>query len=117
MLATGVTVCVLALARTMGVGVRVLFRPGPFLVGVVGALALELLMARFPDMSRRLWTDVRVQALAVAVVLGGGFGLARLAGSWVFGAVLGGLVTYFVLLALVLSGVLPGPETWFEPSK
>ncbi|EJN60133.1 hypothetical protein [Halogranum rubrum] len=115
-LAAGVTVCVLALARAMAVDPNVLLRPGLLLLGAAGALALELLMAWVPDLSRRLWNDVRVQILAVAVVLGGGVVLATLSGVWVFGVVIGGLATYFVLLVFVLTGIVPGPETWFERS-
>ncbi|SFL10632.1 hypothetical protein SAMN04487950_2481 [Halogranum rubrum] len=115
-LATGVTVCVLVLARAMAVDPNVLFRPGLLLLGAAGALALELLMAWVPDVSRQLWNDVRVQILAVVVVLGGGVVLATLSGVWVFGVVIGGLATYFVLLVFVLTGIVPGPETWFERS-
>lgn len=113
-LAAAVTVGVLLVARATGVDATRLLRIGPLLVGAVGALALELLMARFPGVSRRLWSQPCVQALAVAVVLGGGVLLAVVVGPWVFSAVLGGLATYFVLLALVLAGVVPGPETWFR---
>jgi hypothetical protein len=113
-LASVVTVGMLLVARAIGVDATHLLRIGPLLVGAAGALALELLMARFPDVSRRLWSQPRVQVLAVAVVLGGGVLLSGVVGPWVFGAVLGGLATYFVLLVLVLTGVVPGPETWFR---
>ena len=116
-LASAVTLGVLVLARVRGVDTTTLLDPVALLVGAAGAVALELLMARFPDLSRRLWYRPRVQALAVVTVFVGGLLLATLTGPWVFGAVLGGLVTYFALLALVLSGVVPGPETWFDDER
>lgn len=117
MLASAVTLGVLVLARVRGVDTTSLLDPVALLVGAVGAVGLELLMARFPDLSRRLWYRPRVQALAVVTLFVGGLLVATLTGPWVFGAVLGGLVTYFVLLVLVLRGVVPGPETWFDDER
>jgi hypothetical protein len=116
-LASAVTLGLLALVRVQGVDTTTLLDPAALLVGAAGAVGLELLMARFPDLSRQLWYRPSVQALAVVAVFVGGVVLATLTGPWVFGAVLGGLATYFLLLALVLTGVVPEPETWFDDER
>lgn len=113
-LALVVTACLLAVAASTGLGVTTLFRPTALVVGGLGALALELVMARFPERSRTLWARRSVRVASMLLVVAGGTLLATTAGGWVLTALLGGLTTYFVLLVLVLSGVVPGPETWFD---
>lgn len=121
LLASAATVAVVAAGRSAGVAPASLVTPRGLASGVAGAggaLALELAMARRPDVARRLWADRRVRwggtlivAVAVPVAVAvGGFVLA----APVVAALLGGLAAYFALLAGVLSGALAPPETWFE---
>lgn len=112
---------VLALVATLGLvagaawsgSLAALATPGPLLVGAGGALALELLMAWFPERSAALWANAWVQALSTAGVVVAGL-VAALVAPLLLAVLLGGLLAYFVLLALVLTGMLPGAETWFD---
>ena len=104
----------LAVASANGLRAADLFQPTALALGGAGALGLELLMARFPERSVALWERRSVRVGGSVLVVGGGALLAATAGTWVLAALCGGLATYFVLLALVLSGVVPGPETWFR---
>ncbi|MFC7096604.1 hypothetical protein [Halobaculum marinum] len=107
-------------ATVLGVPLARLLAPDAVVAavaGVAGAVALELAMAARPDASRRLWADRRIRwggTLLVAVggaaaALAGGPGVGALAVA----TLVGGLVGYFLLLAGVVSGVLPEPATWF----
>jgi hypothetical protein len=49
---------------------------------------------------RAVWADRRVRLAALAVAVGGGFGLTALVGPWVLTALCAGLVTYLALLAV-----------------
>ncbi|SDM21871.1 hypothetical protein SAMN04487949_1314 [Halogranum gelatinilyticum] len=104
----------LAVASATGLRAADLLRPTALAFGCAGALGLELLMARFPERSIALWERRSVRVGSALLVVGGGGLLATTAGGWAVAALCGGLATYFVLLALVLSGVVPGPETWFR---
>ncbi|KTG10111.1 hypothetical protein AUR64_10975 [Haloprofundus marisrubri] len=91
-----------------------LVSPSAAVVGVVGALALELSMALFPTRSARLWQRPSVQLLAVlAVFVAAAVGVRFGVGGWVAATFVYGLCTYFVLLGLVLTETIPPPETWF----
>lgn len=110
---------VVALAGVLSVAAaldatRALSRPVPAVVGVAGALAIELAMAAYPDVSRRLWRRRDVRAGSVVGVVVAGLAGASGASDWVLGALAWGLLTYFALLGLVVSGLLAGPETWFR---
>jgi hypothetical protein len=92
---------------------RTLTRPFPFVAGAAGAVALELLMAWYPERSAALWAKWWVQALSTVGVVLLALAAAFLA-PWVLAVLFGGLIAYFVLLGLVLTGLLPGAETWFD---
>ncbi|QOS11306.1 uncharacterized protein HfgLR_05815 [Haloferax gibbonsii] len=85
--------------------------PGPVLVGVVGALALEAALSLRASSVRALWERRTVQAASVAVAVVG-----TALGAVVFGratllAVAAGLSTYLFLLAAVeLRSRGSGPE-------
>lgn len=87
--------------------------PVALLVGGVGALLLELLLAWYPDRSAALWESYWVQAVSTVGVVVAGVAAAFLAPR-LLGVLVGGLLAYFVLLGLVLAGVLPGAESWFD---
>lgn len=90
-----------------------LVAPLPLALGAAGALAAELVMARYPRRTAALWANPSVQAISTVGVVGLGLAATFLA-PWLLGALFGGLLAYFVLLALVLTGVVPGPESWFD---
>jgi hypothetical protein len=81
-----------------------LFEPWSALAGLGGALAVEWLFVAGTAVGE-LWERRWVQSGSVLAVLAGGMVLAVVSGPWVLAAVCWGLMTYFVLLALLLSGV------------
>ncbi|WP_277555338.1 hypothetical protein [Halobaculum limi] len=119
-LAAGATVALLVATRLLGLTFWS-FGTRPALVaaavGVAGAVALELVMARNPGRARRLWADRRVRWGGTLLVAVGGPLAAAVGGRalapLVLACLLGGLFAYFLLLTGVLSGVLAPPETWF----
>ena len=87
--------------------------PLAFAVGGLGTIAFELVAARDVTTVRNYWERPLVQALSVIVAL-----LVVAVGSLVEpGAVLslffGGAITYLVFLALVRTGIVPPPRTWW----
>lgn len=70
-------------------------------------------MAWYPDRSAALWGNRRVQAVSTVGVVVAGVVAAFLLPP-LLGVLVGGLLAYFVLLGLVLAGVLPGAESWFD---
>jgi hypothetical protein len=76
--------------------------PALFGAGVLGAIALELLLSRRADRVRAVWADRRVQALTVLLALVGGSALVSLAGAWVLTPLLGGLCGYLAILGVVV---------------
>lgn len=119
LLALAATGGLLAGAAALGVDAASLFAPSTAVTvaaGAVGALALELAMATRPDAARRSWADRRVRWGGTLLVAGGGPAAVAVGGPavgrLVVAALLGGLTAYFLLLAGVLSGVVPVPETW-----
>ncbi|WP_224447043.1 hypothetical protein [Haloprofundus salilacus] len=98
-----------------GVSLSALRSPSAAVVGCVGALSLELVMAAFPERSARLWRRPVVRVASIlAVFVAAAAGVVLDVGEWVVTALVAGLATYFVLLALVLSEAIPPPETWFR---
>lgn len=87
--------------------------PGALLVGGVGAVLLELLLAWYPDRSAALWENRWVRAASTVGVVVASVVAAFLVPRFL-GVLVGGLLAYFVLLGLVLAGVLPGAESWFD---
>lgn len=94
--------------------------PPAVVLGVCGALLLELGFARFPELATRLWADRRVRVVGTGAVAVGVPALAvevagedaRLA-TWLLSSAAGGLLGYVALLAAFVGGLLPSPETWF----
>lgn len=85
----------------------VLWQPTAAASGITGALLVEAaFVADTP--ARRLWERRSVQAVSVAVLLGGGAVAAVVFGPWALAAACWGLATYFALLALLVSGRWPG---------
>lgn len=111
------------IGRIRGYDPTELLRPGPFLAGVAGALLLESGFARWPARARRLWRRPVVRLCAPIVVIGTVLAADRsashretdTAGATPFAVVFGGLSGYFLLLAGIVSGVVPDPATWFDP--
>ncbi|MFC4356700.1 hypothetical protein ACFO0N_01920 [Halobium salinum] len=106
-LAATVAAGLLAAALALGVEPTELLDPVAAAVGVAGALALELPFLLFPERAHRLWYRPVVQVGAAALALVGGVALLVAAGTWVVTAVLAGLCTYFVLLAVSFLGAPP----------
>ena len=78
--------------------------PTALVVGVAGALVVKAaFVAGTP--AGRLWERRAVQAGAVGALLAGAALVAWMAGPWILAAVCWGLATYFVLLAMVVTGV------------
>lgn len=119
-LAAGAAAALLAATRPLGLTLGSLgTRPAlvAAALGAVGAVVLELAMARYPDRARRLWADRRVRWGGTLLVAVGGPLAAAVGGRTlaplVLACLLGGLFAYFLLLTGVLSGLLAPPETWF----
>lgn len=120
-LALVATISLLAGTRALGVPVARLFDADALaaaVVGIAGAVALELAMAHDPETARRLWADRRVRWGGTALVAAGGPAVVVLGGPRLgllaVATLLGGLCGYVLLLAAVVSGALPSPETWFD---
>ncbi|PSQ08307.1 hypothetical protein BRC97_00030 [Halobacteriales archaeon QS_6_71_20] len=119
LLALAATGALLAGSVALGVALASLRAPPTLaaaLTGAGGALGIELAMAARPDAARRLWADRRVRWGGTLLVAAGGPAAVAVGGPvvgrLVVAALLGGLFAYFLLLAGVLSGVVPVPETW-----
>jgi hypothetical protein len=78
--------------------------PGAGVIGVLGALAIEVLMLRHPERTRAAWErpSVRATALLGTVVLGRS--LVRGRAPRGAAALCWGLVVYLFLLGVVLAG-------------
>lgn len=74
------------------------------LLGVVGAVAIEAVMLRYPETTRTVWEHPSVQAGSLLGLLAGGRALARRYGPWTVAACWWGLVAYLGMLACVLAG-------------
>lgn len=112
LLALGVVAVLLSLAVQFEM-VGALTRPVPLVAGAVGAVAIEVVMALFPERSRDLWAKRSVRVGSTLLVVAVGLA-AAVAGPWLLATLLGGLVAYLVLLGLVLVGIVPGAESWFR---
>jgi hypothetical protein len=78
--------------------------PPTAILGVVGAVAIEAAMLRYPEATRAVWERRSVQAVSLVGLLGFGRALARRYGSWTAAACWWGLVAYLGMLACVLAG-------------
>lgn len=106
-LAAVATFALLGIAAVTDIDRDRLLDPRSLTVGVVGALLVEAVFVRFPALSHDRWYRRSTQVgAALFVVVGGGL-LTLVAGVWVLSALLAGLATYFVLLALSLVGLFP----------
>jgi hypothetical protein len=86
--------------------------PTPIVVGVVGTLLLELLLATRAETVRRYWQKPAVQVGAVAVLsVGLWFGWQAFGGR-VLVVALAGLVAYLLLVGAVLVGIVPPTSEW-----
>lgn len=102
-------------AVALAVGIVLLSVPvtaTPVVVGVVGTLLFELLLATRAETVRRHWQKSVVQIGTVGVLLAGlWFGYGTLGGR-VLVVALAGLVTYLLLVFGVLVGVVPPTSEW-----
>lgn len=80
-----------------------LLDPRAAVPGVLGSLALEALLLRYPRVSRALWERRPVRAVGVALTVGGGVALLVVAGPWPAATLSWGLVAYLALLGVVLA--------------
>jgi hypothetical protein len=74
------------------------------LLGVVGAIAIEAAMLRYPEATRAVWERPAVQAGSLLGLLAGGRTLVRHHGAWTAAACWWGLIAYLGMLACVLAG-------------
>jgi hypothetical protein len=106
-------------------GLRALSNPIGLSVGILAALLLELLFARFPETGRKLWRrrSVRVGgafavavAGPVAVLVAAQMTVAEASAvvSLTLSTLAGGLLGYATLFALIVRETVSSPETWFE---
>jgi hypothetical protein len=108
--ATAALLGLLGVALALDVPAGALLDPVPAALGVAGALALELPFYLVPERADRCWDRPGVRAgAAVGVVVAGG-GFAVLFGPRTMALLLAGLLTYFVLLALTVAGILPSAD-------
>lgn len=114
LLATIVLAGLLAGGRLLGYRPRRVLRPAGLLAGAIGAITIEGLLAIYPDRARELWSRRELRSGGSIATLGGGLVLAVAFGPIVLSLLVGGLLGYLLLLAGVLVGVVPEPETWFE---
>ncbi|MFC7139021.1 hypothetical protein ACFQMA_04110 [Halosimplex aquaticum] len=99
-------VCGVALLTLLAVteSLSLLVRPGSAAAGIAAALAVEaLFVADTP--AGDLWERPAVQAGSVVALAAGGVVAVAVGGRWFVAAACWGVATYFVLLALVLTGV------------
>ena len=81
---------------------RILVDPLLVSAGCVGMVAIEVLLLRVPDLTRRLWEQPAVRVVSTLGVLLAG-GLATVAGAtWVVSVVVWGLLAYVVLVGVVI---------------
>ena len=88
-------------AATVGVGR--LLDPGTAAVGVVVAVAVEVVFLRVPSRALGLWERRGVPVAGAGVVLAAGLVVVRTAPR-LLGVPVWGLITYLALLGCVLSG-------------
>jgi MFS superfamily sulfate permease-like transporter len=99
--------CTLLVAISIRAGhASVLLDPGSALTGIVGSLALELLLSQCPERTRRLWERPTVQAAGVLATLAAGL-LAWQLAPWLLAVLVWGLVAYLALLVVVVVGENP----------
>jgi hypothetical protein len=92
------TLLVLVPTAVAAVVVDAPFAPVPLALGAVGAVVLELLLSLRAARVRALWSERRVQAVAVVVAIGGGIVLGVVTGPWVLVTLVGGLCAYLAVL-------------------
>lgn len=109
-----VALAVWIVGRIDGRTAREMVRPGPFLVGVVAAVALEGGFALWPERADRLWRRPPVRFGSPVALIGAVFLAGRHGRGAAIAATLGGLAGYFSLLAGIVAGVVPEPATWFD---
>jgi hypothetical protein len=102
LLAAAVCVVTVLWALRSGVGAGALVDPRPAAVGVVGTVALELVLLRFPDLTRRLWRRPAVRAAAAIGTFGVGVVAVSAGAAWVAAVLVWGLVAYLVLVGVVV---------------
>jgi hypothetical protein len=109
----GLLALLLAVALAGGVGwFATPVTPTPLVVGVVGTLVLELVLATRAETVRRYWRKPVVRVGAVAVLFAGLWVGWQALGGRVLVVVLAGLVTYLLLVGAVLAGVVPPTSEW-----
>ena len=86
------------------VGLAVLLDPHAVVVGVLGAVALEVLFLRYPSVLLNAWERPGVPVLALVGLLGVSIVAVTLV-PWLVGAGLWGLAVYLGVLGCVLAGV------------
>jgi len=102
LLAAVVCVATVVWALRSGVGAGALVDPGPAAVGIVGTVALELVLLRSPDLTRRLWERPGVQAVATVGTVGVGVVAVSTGAVWAAAVLVWGLVAYLALVGVVV---------------
>ncbi|MFB6118514.1 hypothetical protein [Halosegnis sp.] len=93
----------IAISIQAGLAAR-LFAPLPALVGVGGALTLELVLLANPERTQAVWERQSVRIGSIALVVGLGLLAVRTGtGAVILGALAWGLVGYLGLVAVVVA--------------
>jgi hypothetical protein len=109
----GLLALLLAVALAVCVGwFAVPVTPTPVVVGILGTLLLELLLATRAEAVRGYWRTPVVQVGALGALLAGLWLGWQTLGGRVLVVALAGLVTYLALVGAVLVGLVPPPTQW-----
>lgn len=90
-----------------------MLQPVPFFGGVVVAVLVEAVFARWPDRMARLWRRPAIRFGSPVALLAATLSADRRSGT-PHAATLGGLAGYFVLLVGITMDIVPEPERWFQ---
>jgi hypothetical protein len=82
----------------------VLRSPTAAVAGVIGAVSVEAVLLRHPELTEAVWKRPSVQAASLLGTVVAGRSLSRRSGAHIAAALCWGLLAYLVLLAFVLSG-------------
>lgn len=103
LLAAAVCVATVLWSLRSGVGADALVAPRLAAVGIVGMVTIELVLLRFPDLTRRLWERPAVQAVAAAGTLSVGVVAVSTGAVWAVAVLVWGLVAYLALVGVVVA--------------
>lgn len=103
LLAAAVCVATVLWSLRSGIGGDALLHPYPAVGGILGMVALELVLLRFSDVTRLVWERPAVQTLAVTSTLGVGVVAVSMGFTWVVAVLVWGLVAYIALVGVVVA--------------